>query len=169
MTVASPASSLAVRRRSDRGPASSSRRIRQSAGERDRLPGERCGGDRVERERGPRLPDERAEPDAVDLRGLHPEPVADRVADDRLLPAGAAGTRDEHLEALRRVRGGLIAPDELDQLLGADRPSVTGRERRQQRTRALPDDGRPSPADIVQKLEHDRHASQSKERLQTDR
>ena len=131
--------------------------VEQPADQCDRLARERRGAACVTVELDPGLPHEPGKPEAVDLGRLNSDPVADRVADDHVLAAGAASPRNEHLQALSRVRGDLITPNELDQLLAANRTSLTGRKRRQQRTRTLPDNGHPPPADVIQKRKHDPH------------
>ena len=70
-------------------------------------------------QRGGGVAHERGEPDAVDLGRVDAEPVA--VA-SRTIASGAergSRARDQHLQALRRVDRRLVAPDQVDQPLGA--------------------------------------------------
>ena len=120
----------------------------QPVRQRQRLAGQRGRAVGVVVQRGGGVARERGEPDAVDLGGVDAEPVAGGVAHDRVGAQRGPRARDQHLQALRRVRRRLVAPDEVDQPLGADRPPAGGGQRRQQRLRALARDRRPPPAHV---------------------
>ncbi len=63
----------------------------------------------------------------------------------------------ENLEALRRIAGRVVAPNELDQRFGTDRPSTAGRQRRQQSLRTIADDGFSPPPHILEEAQRDCH------------
>ena len=134
-------------------------RCAQSVRQRQRLAGQRGRAVGVVVQRGGGVAHEPGKPAAVDLGGLDAEPVAGGVAHDRAGAEGGPRARDQHLEALRRVRRRLVAPDQVDQPLGADRPPGVGGQRRQQRLRTLPRDRRTPPAHVPEQRQGDRHAA----------
>ena len=154
ISCSGPASSAAVGRRPAVG------HLQCLARKRDRRRG-------IAFERGRGLANERRQPGAVDLGRSDAQPIADAVADDRIRPAGAAGARHEHLQALRRVGGCFLAPYELDQLIGPYRTAAAGRQRRQQRPGAVADHRPSSPAHVLEQTQRDFHAGQSKSPCQT--
>ena len=94
---------------------------------------------------------------AVDLARRGSQPVSDTVAHDRVRAAGGARPRHQHLQALQPIARRLVAPDELDQLLGPHRAAVTRRESGEQRLRAVARDRSPPPAHIFQQGQGDAH------------
>jgi len=129
--------------------------------ERERLARERPGARGVVVERGGRLRDERGEPAAVDLGGTDAEPVAGRVAHDRVGPVRGAGARDEDLERLRRVGRRVVAPDELDEPLVRHRAPLRGRQRGQQRAGTIAGDGCSAPPHVLQQRQRHAHPGES--------
>ena len=136
------------------GP-SSSRRREQPVGQRERLARERAAAAASRPARAAASRRAR-QPRGVDLGRADAEPVAGRVADDRVGSAGRARARDEHLQALRRVRGRVVAPDELDQPLIRNGPPPR-RQRGEQRPRAVAGDGGSLPAHVVEQGQSERH------------
>ena len=134
-------------------------RCGQPVRQRQRLAGQRGRAVGVVVERGGGVAHERGEPDAVDLGRVDPEPVADGVAHDRPGAERGPRARDQHLQALRRVRRRLLAPDQVDQPLGAHRPPAGRRQRRQQRLRTLPRDRGSPPAHVPQQGQGDGHGA----------
>ena len=137
----------------------------QPARQRQRLAGKRLRVRRVAVQRRGRVADERGEPAAVDLARADAQAVAARVAEDGVGAVGRARARHQHLQALRGVGGGVLAPHELDQPLVGDRPSAAGRQRRQQRARALAGDGRSPPPHILEQGQGDSHPASLSRRV----
>jgi hypothetical protein len=148
-----------------------------------RVPGERVGQPRLAQAAGaddghhPRAGHQGPQPRQVvvpadQLGRLVAHPAADRAVERQQAPVRAlqqlAGIRAEPvaqvppvpLEALERHRRAAerrLAAQQIGSSVAANRTSLTGRKRRQQRTRTLPDNGHPPPADVIQKRKHDPH------------
>jgi hypothetical protein len=129
------------------------------------LPRQLLGGGRVLVEHGYGGPHEFGQPAAVDLTRRGPEPVADGVADDRVRAARVPGPRHQHLQAFLAVARRVVAPDQLDQLVGPHRTGAAGRESSQQRLRAIPRNRSPPPAHLGEQGQGDAHRTSLEARL----
>jgi hypothetical protein len=88
--------------------------VRQRLGIARQLGGER----RIPVQCGQGVPDELGKPNDVDFVGRGAQPVPGAIAFNHVGTAAAAGARHQDLQALEPVRRGVVAPDELDQLVG---------------------------------------------------
>ncbi len=82
--------------------------------------------------------------------------------DDHVRAVRTAGPRHQHLQALQPVDRRVVAPDQLDQLVGGHRPAAARGQRRQQRLRAIARHWLLSPAHVPQQAQARCSPGQSK-------